>query len=170
MLLELIPWSHATKQDLINVCNGVDRTFLSGRLPDPYTVEAANGWLAVVDERNDRTGIYRAIVVDGHIVGNVSVEQGEDISIKDAELGYCLLTDYWNRNIATEAVRRVCVLAFEKLDIIRISARVNADNIASRRVLEKNGFVCEGVLRNAIVKDGKVYNMCLYGRLKEDQR
>ncbi len=61
----------------------------------------------------------------------------------------------------------MCILAFEHLDIIRISASVYEPNLASARVLEKNGFLREGLLRNAVVKDDCIYNMCLYGKLRE---
>ena len=39
-------------------------------------------------------------------------------------------------------------------------------HIASRKVLEKNDFVQEGLQRNAVFKDDKVYDLCVYGKLK----
>lgn len=67
----------------------------------------------------------------------------------------------------TEAVRRICELGFSELNILRITGLVYAPNLASRRVLEKNGFLQEGMQKNAVYKDGKVYDLCLYGKLKE---
>jgi ribosomal-protein-alanine N-acetyltransferase len=46
---------------------------------------------------------------------------------------------------------------------------VYAANIASARVLEKNGFAREGLQRNAVYKDGKIYDLCLFGKLKETE-
>jgi len=40
-------------------------------------------------------------------------------------------------------------------------------NIASRRVLEKNDFILEGVMKNAVVKNNNIYNLCVYGMLKK---
>ena len=57
----------------------------------------------------------------------------------------------------TEAVRRLCADSFEKLDILRLSARIYAPNIASRRVLEKNGFRLEGRMRQAVCKGDQVF-------------
>ena len=68
----------------------------------------------------------------------------------------------------TEAVGRICAEAFATLDILRISARIYAPNIASRRVLEKNGFQQEGVMRRAVCKGEQVYDMHLFGRLREE--
>ena len=50
----------------------------------------------------------------------------------------------------------------------RIFAVPLEHNIASRRVLEKNNFVLEGILRNSVVKYNKVYNQALYARIRED--
>ena len=166
MTLELIKWSPALKQELIDICNDVDRTFLSNRLPYPYTEESADWWLGMVSGHDGKDGVFRAISVDGKIVGNISVEQKADVYCKDGEIGYLLLTAYRSRGIMTEAVRQICKISFSELDIIRITGLVYAPNIASRRVLEKNDFVQEGLQRNAVYKDDKVYDLCVYGKLK----
>lgn len=57
-------------------------------------------------------------------------------------------------------------IAFDELDLIRISALVYSPNVASQRVLEKNDFECEGRLRNAIYKNGNVYDAYIYGKIK----
>ena len=36
-MVELVKWTTDLKQDLIDLCNRADRTFLSERMPDPYT-------------------------------------------------------------------------------------------------------------------------------------
>lgn len=64
-------------------------------------------------------------------------------------------------------MRKICQEAFEQLDIIRITGLVYAPNIASRRVLEKNGFELEGVLKNGVLKNGAVYDLCIYGKQKD---
>ena len=166
MTLELMKWVPALKQELIDICNDVDRTFLSNRLPYPYTEESADWWLGMVSGHDGKDGVFRAISVDGKIVGNISVEQKADVYCKDGEIGYLLLTSCWSRGIMTEAVRQICVIAFSELDIIRITGLVYAPNIASRRVLEKNAFIQEGLQRNAVYKDGNIFDLCVYGKLK----
>ena len=166
MNIELVKWFPTLKQELIDICNNVDRTFLSNRLPSPYTEESADWWLGMVAEHDGKDGVFRAIAADGKIVGNISVEQKADVYCKDGEIGYLLLTDYWSKGIMTEAVRQIGEIAFSKLDIIRITGLVYAPNTASQRVLEKNGFVQEGLQRNAVYKNGRVYDLCVYGKLK----
>ena len=53
-----------------------------------------------------------------------------------------------------------------RVGIVRIYAEPFAYNIASRRILEKNGFVCEGILRNNAVKNGKILDMMMYSLIK----
>lgn len=110
----------------------------------------------MVSEHDGKDGVFRAIAADGKVVGNISIEQKADVYCKDGEIGYLLLTDYWSKGIMTEAVRQVCEIAFTELDIIRITGLVYAPNAASQRVLEKNGFVREGLQRDAVYKGSKV--------------
>ena len=167
MNVKLVKWTQENKHELIKICNEVDRSYLSNRLPYPYTEESADWWLGMVSEHDGKNGVFRAISVDGKIVGNISVEQKSDVYCKDGEIGYLLLTDFWSKGIATEAVCQICAEAFSELDIIRITGLVYAANIASARVLEKNGFAREGLQRNAVYKDGKIYDLCIFGKLKE---
>lgn len=169
MEIRLERWSEKLKDGLIYVCNKTDTTYLTGRLPQPYTREDADWWLSnVVRERDGKDGVYRAIIADGKVAGNITVEGKQDIYAKDAELGYILAKEYWGRGIMTAATGLVIKEAFASLDIVRISSEVFAPNAASRRVLEKNGFVLEGVIRNAAYKGGKLYDLCRYGKLREE--
>ena len=166
MTIELEKWTPAMKGELMRICNAAERTFLSNRMPYPYTADDAEWWLNMVTEQDGKGGLFRAIVVDGAVAGNITLERKADVFSKDAEIGYLLLREYWSRGIMTEAVRRMCALAFAELDIIRITGLVYAPNAASQRVLEKSGFTREGTQKNAVCKDGRVYDLCLFGMLR----
>ena len=157
--LELRHWTQADAMELTSLCNVVDRRFLSDRLPNPYTEKDAEEWLKTVSENEAVTGIYRAIVYDRKLIGSISVDKKED----DAEIGYMLLNEYTNKGIATEAVKQVCTIAFKVLSFEQITANVFQPNIASMRVLLKNGFKYKGTIPNAVVKDGNVYDLLIYG-------
>lgn len=169
MKVTLKKWTPAMKQELMNICNLVDRSYLSNRMPYPYTDESADWWLGMVSEHDGKDGVFRAIMVDGIVAGNITVEQKSDVYCKDGELGYLLLTDYWSKGIMTEAVRQICEIAFSELDIIRITGLVYAPNVASQRVLEKNDFVREGIQKNAVFKDGQIYDLLLYAKQRISQ-
>lgn len=166
MEMQLREWRPADADALVALCNAADRTYLSNRLPDPYTPEDAAWWLRMVAEHDGQDGIFRAITVDGRIVGNISAEQKSDVYHRDAEVGYLLLTEYWGRGIMTQALRQLTALAFEKLDIVRLTGLVYAPNTASCRVLEKNGFQPEGRLKNAVTKGSALYDLCIYGKCR----
>ena len=90
MKIELRKWTLEDKQELIRICNRIDRSYLSDRLPNPYTDESANWWLSMVNENEGKRGIFRKIIEEGKIIGSISVEQKEDVYRKDAEIGYLL--------------------------------------------------------------------------------
>jgi RimJ/RimL family protein N-acetyltransferase len=58
--------------------------------------------------------------------------------------------------------------AFSEYDLARIEARVFGWNPASRRVLEKAGFMQEGTIRNGVFKDNRLTDEFIYGILKEE--
>ncbi len=169
MNLELLEWSGDLRSELMDLCNSVDRKYLSDRIPSPYTEADADWWLGMVSEHDGVDGLFRAIVLDGRIVGSISVECRPDVYRRDCEIGYMLLTEYWSQGIMTEAARLMCEEAFDKLDIARITGIVYTENEASWRVLEKNGFVREGLQRKAACKAGKMHDIFLYGKLREDR-
>ena len=139
MNIILKKWDKELKDNLIEICNKVDRSFLSDRLPYPYTEASADWYLGMVAEHDSKDGVFRAIIADGKVIGNISVEQKSDVYGKDGDIGDLLLTDYWSKGIMIEAVRQICEIAFSELSIIRITGLVSAPNIASQRVLEKLG-------------------------------
>ena len=142
MTIDLHKWTFADREALMALCNAVDRTFLSDRLPYPYT-EADADWLGMVAENDGKEGVWRAIVVDGQIVGSISVERMADENRSVGSIGYMILTPFWSQGIGTEAVRQICKIAFRELALDCIIGEVFSENLASARVLEKNGFQLE---------------------------
>lgn len=71
MTITLHNWKTDDKLVLMALCNAVDRTFLSDRLPYPYTEADADWWLGMVAESDGKEGVWRAIVVDEQIVGSI---------------------------------------------------------------------------------------------------
>ena len=160
--MKLRHWTQSDAKELTSLCNAIDRRFLSDRLPYPYTEKDAEEWLKMVTDNDTITGIYRAIVYDGKLIGSISVEKKDD----DAEIGYMLLNEYSNKGLATEAVKQVCTFAFKVLSLEQITANVFQPNIASIHVLLKNGFKYKGAITNAVIKDGNVYNLLIYALTK----
>ncbi len=169
MNIELIPWTQADPDDIARIFTDIDRSYLADGLPTPYTRADVERWLNETVLPNEGTrGLFRIIRVDGKCAGDVQLACKDGVYRRDADLGYVLLDEYKGQGVMTEAVGRICAETFDALDILRISARIYAPNIASRRVLEKNGFQLEGSMRQAVCKGDNIYDMLLYGRLREN--
>ena len=137
MKIELRRWTMSDSKELTALCNAVDRSFLSDRLPYPYTEEDAKVWLNMVAQNDSVSGIYRAIVMDGQPIGSISVEQKEDVYRIDAEIGFMLHGDYCNKGTMTEAVRQMCIIAFRDLPIKRITANIFQQDSPRHNVLNR---------------------------------
>jgi ribosomal-protein-alanine N-acetyltransferase len=162
LTITLHKWASADKEALMALCNAVDRTFLSDRLPNPYTEADADWWLGMVAGNEGKEGVWRSILVDGQLVGSISVERKDEGGKTIGEIGYMILTPFWSQGIGTEAVRQICEIAFQELALEQIIGRVFPENVASARVLEKNGFQLEGTMTGAVVKGGKAMDVRSY--------
>jgi ribosomal-protein-alanine N-acetyltransferase len=66
-------------------------------------------------------------------------------------VGYVIGRAHWGRGYMTEATCAIIEWAFQQPSIYRVYATTDVENIGSRRVLEKAGMQCEGILRKYIV-------------------
>src|SRR5690606_12348842 len=83
-----------------------------------------------------------------------------------AEIGYWLAKPWWGRGIMTAVVGKACEYAFSRWQLVRITAHVFESNIASARVLEKNGFEFERLLRKHHLKDGRFLDSRLFALVR----
>ncbi len=155
--------SLAQAADNLNIAKNLRNVF-----PNPYTLEAAVWYINDSIANAEKKQINYAIVADGQAVGSIGIFVKDDVYEKSAELGYWLSEDYWNKGIMSKAVQMICKEAFERFDIIRIFAEPFADNVGSRRVLEKVGFTCEGTMQNGVCKNGEIHSYCMYSILREE--
>ena len=83
-------------------------------------------------------------------------------------VAYYVLPEYQGNGYASEAARLLVAYAFDELNARRVEATVQADNPASKRVLEKLGFVHEGTKRDAYYKAGEYKDITLWGLLANE--
>jgi RimJ/RimL family protein N-acetyltransferase len=131
--------------------------------PHPYTQADARGWIRLATT-NGLNYVF-AIVVDEFAVGAIGVHPGDDVHRYSAEIGYWLGEEYWNRGIVTEAVVAMTEYAFKTLGMTRLHAEVFQWNTGSMRVLEKAGYVREGVLHNSVFKDKQYVDEVVYAKI-----
>ena len=100
----------------------------------------------------------------GELIGNRGIRRDSPMS-HEAEIGYEIAPDQWGRGYASEAVAAIVGFGIETLRVHRITAWLVADNVASARVLEKNGFQLEGRLRDKEMYKGRYWDVLMYARL-----
>jgi hypothetical protein len=83
----------------------------------------------------------------GALVGRINLGVLENDQ-KTAELGYRIGGNYTNLGYASEAVKLVLDKAFHTYGLNKIVAGTATDNLASKRVLFKNGFTFSKIIEN----------------------
>ncbi|HOV28149.1 MAG TPA: GNAT family N-acetyltransferase [Pseudobacteroides sp.] len=162
------PWRIEDAQCLATALN--NRKILDNLrdgLPFPYTLKDAEEFISAMLSADKDTAYSFAITVDDKAIGSIGAFRQSNIHAQTAEIGYYIAEPYWGLGLGTSAVKQICKYIFDNTNIIRIFAEPFANNIASCRVLEKSGFVCEGILRKNAVKSGKVLDMKMYALVKE---
>jgi ribosomal-protein-alanine N-acetyltransferase len=133
--------------------------------PYPYRQSDARAWIRLAS--TEGLNQVFAIDVDGFAAGAIGVRPRDDIYSLTAELGYWLGEEFWNRGIVSEAAAAMTTYAFDTLGMARVYAEVFEWNSASMRVLEKAGFVKEGILRKSAYKDRQIIDQVLYAKVRE---
>ncbi len=131
--------------------------------PHPYTQKDAEQFLKYVMHESPPTAY--AIEADGVFTGVTGCIPGDDVYSKTAEVGFWVGEPFWGKGVATAALGQLADILYRR-GFIRLWARVYEWNPASMRVLEKCEFVKEGILRKAVVKDGKLGDAHAYGRVR----
>lgn len=85
-----------------------------------------------------------------------------------AEIWYKIHPDFWNKAYGTEIVKCVLSFCFNELKLHRVKAGCATENIASIRVLEKNGFIREGFHKKVLPIRGVWTDNYEYAILEED--
>lgn len=84
------------------------------------------------------------------------------------EVEYCIGEDYRNKGFATEVTREVIKFGFEKVNFHKVQISHKSNNNASKKVIEKCGFVFEGSLRDYFYEDGKYVDRVFYSIIKDE--
>ena len=129
---------------------------------------------------------YRSITLEGQIIYVENCLKDKDISLygifedskhignitligltslhKRAELTY-LIGDknFWGQGIAKRAIAEIIKISRADYKLNKLFAGISSHNIASKKVLESNNFVLEGVRRNHLYFNNKFEDQLDYG-------
>lgn len=168
MTLSLRPWNNSDAAALVRYAdNEAIASNLRDAFPHPYSYKDALRFLDSAVQ-NDPHVLLLAIDCRGEAVGSVGGFLKQDVYRKNMEVGYWLAQPYWGKSIITEVIRKFTSYLWLTYDINRIYAEPFANNIASRRALEKAGFRCEAVFKQNVIKRGVFLDSCIYSMLREE--
>lgn len=100
---------------------------------------------------------------DQALVGAITLSNVRRGVAEAGTLGYWIGQSHAGRGHATAAVRALVAHAFDELKLHRVEAACVPANLASRRVLEKSGFVLEGQARAYLKINGAWADHLLFG-------
>lgn len=142
----------------------------AGLMPDRpdgwYTVEFQRERLARRAESEDD---WLFAILDGSaIAGSLNISDVLRGALQLANLGYWVDKARYGRGLASGAVAEAVALAFGEGGLHRLEAGTLPDNVASQRVLEKNGFRRYGLARGLLLVAGEWRDHVLFERLSTD--
>ncbi|MEO8230770.1 MAG: GNAT family protein [Ignavibacteriota bacterium] len=140
--------------------------FMRDSFPYPYTEENATGWINYIKKNNFNLSF--ALANDTELIGGIGALPQVDVHRFSAEVGFWIGEPFWNQGIISKTLHAFCSYLFSKYNFNRLTANVFEGNDASKRVLEKTGFILEGTQRKNVYKENKFFDHYIYGLLKED--
>ena len=109
------------------------------------------------------------MILEGtEIAGTISLFNVTGRPALSGMIGYWVDQRRAGRGLATAAVAAVLEVAWRDLGLHRVEAGTRADNVASQRVLEKNGFTRVGLLRRHLLIGGEWVDHLLWEKLEDD--
>jgi RimJ/RimL family protein N-acetyltransferase len=124
-------------------------------LSGPYSREQSRSFiercLSGYEKRN--IGLYAVIYRENQkVIGYCGFSFQDIDGVEEVEIGYRLHRDYWNRGLATETAKAIQDTGFKKMGFERMISIIEAENIGSIRVAEKNGMIFEkaAIFKNTI--------------------
>ena len=120
--------------------------------PRHQTLHDTRAYLERCDSEWETTGAgpYLVFTREGLLIGSTGIHLDTDAPYR-ACTGYVLAPDAWGRGYATEVACAMAELALSVPQIARVYSFCHREHLASAHVLEKAGFVREGVLRRYLV-------------------
>ena len=140
----------------------------------PYPREKAEAFVSSMKER-------AALKQDGWIQFAIALKDTNELigdlgcyikkeDIRQARIGFTIAAKHWRKGYISEVTPCLLDYLFEDMDIHRVVADCDADNVASYRTLEKLGFRREAHFIESYLVDGVYTSEYHYGLLQREWR
>jgi uncharacterized protein len=162
------PWSEADVDALTIALADPEVSLWIPMIPYPYRAEDARDFIALTAREAEAQRMVAGAIVDatdGRLLGGMGLTR-ISLANASAEVGYWVASHARGSGVATRATRMMVEWGFESLRLDRIGLLADVDNLASRRVARKLGFVEEGVLRAHMDTRRGRRDSVMYSRLR----
>lgn len=153
---------------IVEYCNDPDISKYM-YLPYPYSREDAINWINKhkEDYKNDKLYTFGIVLKETNLlVGAISLSNKKED--QNGEIGYWIGKKHWSNGYASEAMKAIIEFAFKVKNYHRIFARCIAENIASSKVMMKNGLTYEGRLKDHVYRYGRFFDMLYFGLINSN--
>ena len=140
-----------------------DNTRYVTALPNLSEDDTRSYLIWVEDQWNKAEGqtyFCYAAQLNNKLIGEIAF--GYDKGTSEWSMGWIIHRDYWNRGYATEAVKAIINHCFQKVDIVKLIASCDVENIACRCVCEKAGMIVHSENEPWEYKNGRVSKAIRY--------
>jgi RimJ/RimL family protein N-acetyltransferase len=133
--------------------------------PQPYSREEVDEWIGrQIGRYAMGAGLLGVVLRDsGTLIGDCGLVWQEVEGVEEPEIGYHVHREHQGRGYATEAARAVRDYAFGTLGCDHVISMIRPENLASRRVAEKNGLTVNRTI------SWRGYDHCVYQLRKADR-
>jgi RimJ/RimL family protein N-acetyltransferase len=146
------------------------RRLLDSQPPRLWSQKGTQEWMKKSMEKGlpDYLGFLIRTLEDERAVGDIGLD-GIRWEHGDAYVGIGLgdRAD-WGKGFGTDAMRILARFAFNELNLHRLTLDVFEYNPRAIRSYEKVGFVREGAHREALLREGRYWDLIYMGLLRED--
>ncbi len=143
-------------------------SFLAPGVPASMNLEDETDWFE--RRRQDKNSMVFAILAlpERQLIGNCGLH---DLDWKNRKAVFGIFIgdkNYWSKGYGTDATRTLVRFAFQQLGLNRVQLEVYDFNPRAQRAYEKAGFRRDGILRQALYRDGKFHDIYLMSILREE--
>ena len=140
----------------------------------PYPREKGEAFISSMKERvalkqNDWIQYAVALKDTDELIGDLGCYIKKD-DVRQARIGFTLAAKYWRKGYISEVIPYLLEYLFEDMDIHRVAADCDVENIASFRTLEKLGFRREAHFVESFLVNGVYTSECHYALLQREWR
>ncbi len=136
---------------------------LRDHIPFPYHTSDALNFISTCEKQSPPCTF--AITIKKELCGVIGIILQKDIYRLSGEVGYWIGESFWGKGIATTALQLISNYGFNELKLNRLFAGTFGHNEASKRVLEKCGYLLEGISKAAIIKNNQILDEHRYALL-----